>query len=84
MIADCEPRKSYKDAGWMQNPEMFKKAIKHLKFKPDLDCFASRLNSQLPKYICYKPDPYAYSIDAVSVHWGFYKCLIFPLFSLIG
>ena len=67
-IADYESRKSYKDADWMVNPEIFQKAIKHLKFKPDLDCFASRLNAQLPKHISYKPDPYVYLIDAFLVH----------------
>ena len=70
--------------GNMQNPEIFQKAIKHLKFKPDLDFFDSRLNAQLPKYISYKPDLYAYLIDAFSVHWGFYICYLFPPFSLIG
>ena len=84
MIADYESRKGYKDAEWMLNPEIFQKAVKHLKFKPDIDCFASRLNTQLPKYISYKPDPYAYLIDAFSVHWGFYKCYLFPPFILIG
>ena len=51
VIADYQSRKGYKDAEWMLNPEIFQKAIKHLKFKPDLECFASRLNTQLPKYI---------------------------------
>ena len=58
--------------------------MKHLKFKLDLDCFTLRLNTQLPKYISNKPDPYAYLIDAFSVHWGFYKYYLFPPFSLIG
>ena len=84
VIADYQSRKSYKDAEWMLNPEIFQKAIKHLKFKPDLDCFVSTLNTHLPKYISYKPDPYAYLIDAFSIHWGFYKCYLFPRFSLIG
>ena len=70
MIADYESRKSYKDAEWMLNPEIFQKAIKHLKFKPDLDCFATRLNTQLPKYISYKLDLYAYLTDAFSCRWG--------------
>ena len=84
VIPDYEPGKSYKDVEWMLNPEIFQKAIKHLKFKPDLDCFASRLNTQLPKYISYKTDPYAYLINAFSVNWGFFKCYLFPPFSLIG
>ena len=69
MTAGYELRKSYKDAEWMLNSEIFQKVIKHLKFKPDLDFFASRLNTLLPKYISYKPDPYAYLTDAFSVHW---------------
>ena len=83
VIADYESRKGYKDAEWVLNPEIFQKAVKHLKFKPDLDCFASRLNTQLPKYISYRPDPYAYLIDDFSVNWGFYKCYLFSFFSLI-
>ena len=48
----------------MLNPGIFQKAMVHQKFKPDLDCFASRLKTQLPKYISYKPDPYLYLINA--------------------
>ena len=62
VITDYESRKSYNDAERMLNPEIFQKAIKHLQFKLDLDCFASRLNTQLLKYILYKPDPYPYLI----------------------
>ena len=68
VIADYESRKSFKNAEWMLNPEIFQKAIKHLKFKPDPDCFASKLSTQLLKYISYKRDPYAYLIDVFSVH----------------
>ena len=71
------------DVESMLNTEIFQKAIQHLRFKPDLDCFASRLNTQLPKYISYRPDPYAYLIDDFSVNWGFYKCYLFSFFSLI-
>ena len=84
MIADYESRKSYIDSELMLNPEIFQKAIKHPKHRPNLDCFASRLNTQLPKYISYKPDPYAYLTDAFSLNWRFYKCYLFPPFSLNG
>ena len=39
VITDYESIKSYKYAEWMVNPEIFQTARKHLKFKPDLDCF---------------------------------------------
>ena len=84
VIGDYKSRKSYKNAEWMLNSDIFQKAMKHLKFKPDLDCFASRLNTQLPKYISYKPDLYAYLVDSFSVHWGFYKCYLFLPFRLTG
>ena len=54
----------------MLNPEIFQKAIKHQKLKPDLDCFARRLKTQLPKYISYKPDHYAYLIDTFQFNWS--------------
>ena len=84
VITGYESRKSYKDAEWMLNPEIFQKEIKHVKCQPDLDCFASRLNTQQPKYISYEPDPYAYLIYDFSVRWGLYKYYLFPPFSLIG
>ena len=67
VIGDYESRKSYKDAEGMLNHAIFPKTIKHQIFEPDLDCFASRLNTQLPKYISYKPDPYAYLFDAFQL-----------------
>ena len=57
MIEDYELRKRYTDAEWILNPEIFQKAIKHQKFKPDLYCFASSLNTRLPQHISYKPNP---------------------------
>ena len=54
VIADYDSRKSYKDAEWMLNPEIFQMAIKHLKLKLDLDWLASRLYTQLHKYIWLK------------------------------
>ena len=78
VIANYESRKSYKNAEWMLNPEIIQKTTKQLKFKPNLDCFTSRLSTAI-----YKPEPDAYLIDGFSFHWGFYKCFLFPPFSLI-
>lgn len=55
-----------------------KKKTKILKFKPDFDCFATRLNTQDPIYVSYKPDLFAYLIGALSVKWEVYKCYLFP------
>lgn len=51
---------------------------------PDIDIFASRLNSQLPKYASWKPDPGATHVDAFSFAWTWMFIYIFPPFCLIA
>ena len=82
--ADRESRKEYKEAEWKLNPKLFISCIQTLHFSPQLDCFASRLNTQLPDYVSFKPDPFAKFENAFSINWNFYKCYMFPPFSLIG
>ena len=48
----------------MLNPKLLTKAFETLKFTPEIDLFASRLNKQLPQYCAYRPDPDAKFIDA--------------------
>ena len=84
VIADYESTKSYKDAEWMLNPSIYKNATENQKFKPELDCFTSRLNTQQPKYTTYKPDAFAYLIDAFLIDWRTYNCYLFLPFSFVG
>ena len=52
---------------------------------PEIDLFASRVNSQLPRYCSWKPDPYCSFVDAFSLNWSeFQLSYIFPPFSLLG
>ena len=48
----------------MLHRNIFDNICKKLKFYPEIDCFANRLNHQIPKYISYKPDPDAFLVDA--------------------
>ena len=83
--ADLESRRDYRDADWMLNPTLFHRACVKCQFVPDIDCFASRINSQLDRYISFKPDPFAEHIDAFSVNWGWFdNPYLFPPFSVIG
>lgn len=50
---------------------------------PDIDLFASRLNSKLPVYSSWEPDPGATAIDAFSFPWSGLYVYAFPPFSLI-
>ena len=51
---------------------------------PDIELFASRLNSQLPKYASCKPDPGATRVDAFSFAWSGMFAYLFPPFCLIA
>ena len=82
--ADTESRRDYRDSNWMLNRKIFQNVCKRLNYEPTIDCFANRLNSQLPKYISYKPDPNAYLINAFSHNWAPIKGYLFPPFSLVG
>ena len=81
--ADFEYRREYKDAEWMLNPKIFNQAQKILSFQPQVDCFATRINTQLPEYFSRRPDPEAKFIDAFIVNWHPYLCYFFHPFSLL-
>jgi hypothetical protein len=51
---------------------------------PDVDMFASRLNSQLPKFVSWFPEPGSFRNDAFSFSWNLYEPYLFPPFILIG
>jgi len=84
ILADFESRRNYKDSEWMLNPIIFESITKKLNYFPKIDCFASRLNCQVEKYISYRPDPNCYLVDAFTVNWKDLKAYLFPPFSLIG
>ena len=48
--ADQRSRKIYTQGEWKLNSDILQKTLKQLKFSPDIDLFASRLN-QFPKYV---------------------------------
>lgn len=59
-------------------------AVVELDFQPEIDLFASRLNTQCPKYVSYRPDPLAFAIDAFTLQWSDLCFYAFPPFSLIA
>ena len=66
-----------------ESKNFLKKCCQKFEFKPELDCFANRLNTQVETYASFKPDPFATFIDAFSFNWHKYLNYIFPPFSLI-
>ena len=50
-VSDYESRNFIsQDKKWMLNPKLLTKAFETLKFTPEIDLFASRLNKQFPQY----------------------------------
>ena len=81
-IADQKSRKFNDNLEWMLAPNVFEQ-ICSIFGTPDIDLFATRLNTQLKRYISWHPDPGAESCDAFSVDWQQYYVYAFPPFSLI-
>lgn len=50
-------------------------------FTLEIGIFASKLNTQLPLYFTYRPDPHALKINAFSTSWKNIKLLFSPDFS---
>ena len=81
--ADFMSRKFNDNIEWMLNRDIFSEIVQRFG-KPDIDLFASRINTQLPVYVSWKPDPSAWAIDAFSLDWGNLNFYAFPPFNLIS
>ena len=65
--ADYESRREYEDAEWMLNPKIFNETQNILSFQPQIDCSATRINTQLSEYFSRRPDPEAKFIDVLQL-----------------
>jgi hypothetical protein len=54
-----------------------------LRFTPDIDLFASRINHQFKPYVAFRPDPEAIAINAFHMTWAQFAFYAFPPFSVI-
>ena len=81
--ADRQSRQLLLSAEWMLNRAVFS-LIMRVVGRCQTDLFASRLNHQLPRYISWRPDPFAIGTDALRVNWTDLKGYAFPPFALIA
>ena len=83
ILADFKSRHFDMSAEWTITKFVFDKIL--LQFgEPNIDMFATRLNTKLSDYISWKPDPYAKAIDAFAYTWTMTFPYCFPPFSIIG
>jgi len=69
---------------WMLDGRVFKEILGVFNLAPTVDLFASRLNTQLPKFVSWQPDPEALHIDAFKLNWADIDGYMFPPFSLVN
>ena len=83
VLADLRSRKFKDHLEWSLNFKIFEEIC--LWFgTPDVDLFASRNNTKLPRYVSWEPEPDSWRTDAFSFSWNdnmLYYC--FPPFSLL-
>lgn len=80
--ADQESRKLNIDIEWELSTWAFNNIMETLG-TPDIDLFASRVNAKCQRYISWKKDPDAVTVDAFTINWSKYFFYAFPPFSLI-
>lgn len=80
--ADWESRHVQDSSDWMLHKGVFQQL--HNQLGPfTIDLFASRTNAQLPVYCSWRPDPAAFTVDALSLSWKGHLPYLFPPFALI-
>ena len=82
VLADLASRILNDRTEWALPMSIFTKITK-LFFVPDIDLFASQLNTKLDRYISWIPDPYCFEVDSFSVTWTEFSPYLFPPFSIL-
>ena len=82
--ADAASRIRHNDElEWALAPTMFHHAMEKLKWTPNIDLFASRLNYKVKPFYSMRPDPEAAGCDAFTIDWQEHRFYAFPPFPLI-
>ena len=82
--ADQESRKSEIKTEWKLHKFIFGYIQKYLDFYPSVDLFASRINTELPRFFACLPDPKAEVVNAFCASWHNLSFYCFSPFSCIG
>ena len=80
--ADKESRLFNDRTEWTLKREIFAQIITHWG-TPEIDLFATRINTQLPKFVSWKPDPASCFVDAFTISWNSLYFYAFPPFCQI-
>jgi len=83
VVADAESRSMTDRTDWKLHTNVFQQMNK--KWGPlEVDLFATRLSTQLPRFFSWRPDPLAEATDAFSQDWSHFRGYANPPWCLIG
>ena len=83
VIADgLSRRNQIQSTEWSLFPQVFKQ-ISKIWESPQVDLFATRLNTKLPLYVSPIPDPQAWAVDALNVRWENLVAYAYPTTALL-
>ena len=83
VIADGLTRRNkIQSTEWSLSPQVFKQ-ISKIWESPQVDLFATRLNTKLPLYVSPIPDPQAWAVDALNIPWENLVAYTFPPTALL-
>lgn len=81
--ADTESRQLRFETEWELNDSYFNNIVANFGV-PEIDLFASRINTKCTKFISWRKDPDAFGVDAFTIEWKKLKFYAFPPFSIIS
>ena len=81
--ADTESRQMKDRSDWMLNPSIFHSIVGTFPYL-EVDLFATRLTSQLPRFFSWRPDPLAEATDAFLQDWSRIQGYANPPWNLVG
>ncbi len=81
--ADTESRQMKDRSDWMLNPSIFQSVMGTFPYL-EVDLFATRLTSQLPRFFSWRPDPLAEATDAFLQDWSRIQGYANPPWNLVG
>ena len=83
VIADgLSSRNQIQSTEWSLSPQIFRQ-ISKLWESPQVNLFATSLNTKLPLYISSIPDPQAWAVDALNIPWENLVAYAFPPTALL-
>lgn len=82
-IADAESRRLHPDTEWSLSNQAFQRIVGTFG-SPEIDLFATRLNTKCSKFVSWQRDPCSFAINAFTINWQTLNFYAFPPVSVMA